>query len=348
MTPDAPMGRTAPALQVHDGSMREILFDRFGGPDVLTIRPESPRPEAGEGEVLVEVAYAGLNPLDHKIRDGSSGRAEGLELPAGTGREMVGTVLSAGPDLDEAELASRGLAPGTRVFGMRGPQDQRGVMAEVIAISADDLAPIPDSVPEENLPRWAGLALAGLTAIATVRDAAGIREGQTVLIHGGSGGVGQLLIPMALEAGAARVWATGRAANAERIRELGADPIAYDEVDWQQALREATDGEGVDVVLDTHYFSTFEPSLELLRPGGIVVPLPSLADLSPARDRGIRAAIPAIVPGRDRLDHLVQGMRSGIYPLEVSQVFPLAQIADAHRVLEEGHTRGKLVIDVRA
>lgn len=348
MSADAPTGRTAPAMQVHDGSMREILFDRFGGPDVLTVRTESPRPEAGEGEVLVEVAYAGLNPLDHKIRDGSSGRAKGLELPAGTGREMVGTVLSAGPDLDEAELASRGLAPGTRVFGMRGPEDPRGVMAEIIAIAADDVAPIPDSVTQEKLPGWAGLALAGLTAIATVRDTAGIREGQTVLIHGGSGGVGQLLIPMALEAGAARVWATGRAANAERIQELGAEPIAHDAVDWQQAVREATDGEGVDVVLDTHYFSTFEPSLEVLRPGGIVVPLPSLADLSPARDRGIRAAIPAIVPGRDRLDHLVQGMRSGSYPLEVSQVLPLAKIADAHRILEKGHTRGKLVIDVRA
>lgn len=328
--------------------MREILFDRFGGPDVLTVRTDSPRPEAGEGEVLVDVAYAGLNPLDYKIRDGSSARAEGLELPAGTGREMVGTVLSAGPDLDDVELASRGLAPGTRVFGMRSPQDSRGVAAEVIAISADDLAPIPDSVSEDKLPGWAGLALAGLTAIATVRDTAGIREGQTVLVHGGSGGVGQLLIPMALEAGASRVWATGRAANAERIRELGAEPIPYDEVDWTQVVREQTGGEGVDVVLDTHYFETFAPSLEIVKPGGIVVPLPTLADLSPARDRGIRAAIPAIVPGRDRLDQLVRGMRSGRYPLEASRVLPLAEIADAHRLLEEGHTRGKLVIDVRA
>ena len=341
-------GRTAVPSRVHDGGMREILFDRFGGPDVLTVRTDSPRPEPAPGEVLVEVAYAGLNPLDYKIRDGSSGRAEGLELPAGTGREMVGTVLAAGPDLDEVELSSRGLAPGTRVFGMRGPQDARGVAAEVIAISADDLAPIPDSVTEEELPGWAGLALAGLTAIATVHDAAGLREGQSVLIHGGSGGVGQLLIPMALEAGASRVWATGRAANAERIRELGAEPIAYDEVDWQQAIREATDGAGVDVVLDTHYFSTFVPSLDIVRPDGIVVALPSLADLTPAHDRGVRAAIPAIVPGRDRLDQLVHGMRSGTYPLEVSQVLPLAQIGEAHRILEQGHTRGKLVIDVRA
>src|SRR5699024_7336230 len=290
------------ASGVHHGGMREILFDRFGGPDVLTLHTDSPRPEPAEGEVLVEVSYAGLNPLDFKIRDGSSGMAEGLPLPAGTGREMTGVVLGAGADLDLAELGSRGLAPGTRVFGMRRPEDRRGVAAEVIAIAADDLAPVPDEVSAQDLPRWAGLALAGLTAIATVQDAAELREGRSVLIHGGSGGVGQLLIPMALEAGASRVratgrganaarirqllagltaiatvqdaaelregrsvlihggsggvgqllipmaleagasrvWATGRAANAERIRELGAEPIPYDEVDWREALREAT------------------------------------------------------------------------------------------------------------
>ena len=330
--------------------MREILFDRFGGPDVLTLHTDSPRPEPAEGEVLVEVSYAGLNPLDFKIRDGSSGMAEGLPLPAGTGREMTGVVLGAGADLDLAELGSRGLAPGTRVFGMRRPEDRRGVAAEVIAIAADDLAPVPDEVSAQDLPRWAGLALAGLTAIATVQDAAELGEGRSVLIHGGSGGVGQLLIPMALEAGASRVWATGRAANAERIRELGAEPIPYDEVDWREALREATGGEGVDVVLDTHYFSTFEPSLDLLRPGGdsLIVVLPSLADLTPARERGITARIPRIVTGRDRLDRLVHGMRSGAYPLEASRVLPLSQIAEAHRLLEDGHTRGKLVVDVRS
>lgn len=328
--------------------MREIRFDRFGGPEVLTLHTDAAEPQPGPGEVLVRVDYAGLNPLDYKIRDGSSGRSRDLELPAGTGREMAGTVIGAGEGLDEAELGSLGLAIGTRVFGMRHAGDQRGVLAEVIAIAADDVAPIPDEVPAEDLPRWAGLALAGLTAIATVQDTARIHEGQAVLVHGGSGGVGQLLIPMALEAGAAQVWATGRAANAERIRELGAEPIAYDEVDWQQRIREATEGRGVDVVLDTHYFSTFVPSLDVLAPGGEIVALPSLADLTPARERGVTAQVPAIVSGRERLDHLVQGMRSGAYPLEASQVLPLAEAARAHTLLEDGHTRGKLVIDLRA
>lgn len=327
--------------------MREIRYDRFGGPEVLTLHTDAPAPEPAADEVLVEVSFAGLNPLDYKIREGSSGRAKGLELPAGTGREMAGVVIGAGSGLDEAELGSRGLTPGTRVFGMRGPEDSRGVAAEVIAISVDDLAPIPGEFPEEDLARWAGLSLVGLTAIATVQDTARIAEGESVLVHGGAGGVGQLLIPMALEAGASSVLATGRAANAERIRELGATPIAYDSTDWAEEVRRLTDGRGVDVVLDTHYHSTFLPSLDQLAPGGRIVALPSLADLSPALERGIEARIPAIVPGRDRLDRLAQGIRAGRYPLEVSEVLPLAEIAEAHRRLEEGHTRGKLVLDVR-
>ena len=153
---------------------------------------------------------------------------------------------------------------------------------------------------------------------------------------------------MALEAGASRVWATGRAANAERLRELGALPIAYDETDWRAEIHRATEERGVDVVLDTHYHSTFVPSLDVVAEGGIVVPLPSLADLTPAHERGIEAHVPRIRPGRDRLDRLAQGVRSGRYPLEVSQILPLAEIGRAHELLEHGHTRGKLILDVRA
>ncbi|GAA1285387.1 MULTISPECIES: NADP-dependent oxidoreductase [Brachybacterium] len=324
--------------------MREIRFDRFGGPEVLSLIPDAPMPEPGPDEVLVEVAFVGLNPLDYKIRDGSSGMSRDLQLPAGTGREMAGTVIGAGAGLDEAELGSRGLSVGTRVFGMRAPGDPRGVAAEVIAIGADDLAPIPGEISDEDLPRWAGLALAGLTAIAVIDDSAAIAPGQTVLVHGGSGGVGQLLIPMAIEAGASQVWATGRADNAERIRELGAVPIPYDTGNWQEEIHRLTDGRGVDVVLDTHYHSTFVPSLDHVTEGGLVVTLPTLADLTPAHERGVEATVPRIKPGRDRLDRLVQGIRAGRYLLEVSQVLPLDEIARAHSLLEDGHTRGKLVL----
>src|SRR5699024_12832028 len=101
--------------------MRDICVDLYGCPEVLTLHEDVPRPEPGPEEVLVQVAYVGLNPLDFKIRDGSSARAEGLDLPAVTGREMMGVVIGAGSELDEAELGSRGVSPFYCVFGMRDP-----------------------------------------------------------------------------------------------------------------------------------------------------------------------------------------------------------------------------------
>lgn len=320
--------------------MRTISFDHFGDADVLRLDPDAPEPVPGPGEVVARVAYAGLNPLDYKIRDGSSGRAQGLSLPAGTGREFSGTLVTAADDVD---LPGMGLAIGDRVFGMRDLSDARGTCQEVVAIAADSVAPVAS---EGVMAPAAGLALAGLTAISAVEDNGQVGGGDTVLIHGGSGGVGQLLIPLAREAGASTVWATGRAENADRLRQLGAVPIAYDEEDWQQRIRSEAGRSGVDVVLDTHYFSTFVPSLDVLAPGGRIVPLPSLADLTPALDRGIDASIPRPEIDRTRLDRLMRGLVAGRYPLEVSEVFGLERIAEAHRVLEAGHTRGKIVVDL--
>lgn len=317
--------------------MREIILETFGGPDVLTLREDAPAPQRGDGETLVRVHLAGLNPLDYKMRDGSSGQCAHMHLPQSVGREVLGEVL-------EADAAS-GLTVGQRVFGIRPMSDRRGTYAEIVSMPTEGLIPVPDGGADDL--GYAGLALVGLTAIAIIEDAARLQEGDTVLIHGGTGGVGQMLIPLAREAGAARIWATGRAANAERIRELGAEPIPYDTADWEQEIDRATDGRGVDVVLDTHYFSTFIPSLGHLAGGGRIVAVPSLADLSPARERGIDASIPQLVVRRERLARLAEGRAAGRYPLEIGQVYALEEIAAAHRALESGHARGKLLLDLR-
>ena len=322
-------------------TIRAARIHAFGGPEELRVE-EIPAPTAGPGEVLVRVLAAGLNPLDYKMRDGSSGKAKLLTLPAVLGREMTGTVLGAAEDVD---LEVLGMAVGTQVFGVRGLDDPRGTYAEVIAMPAAELAPVPESSTADPLAAG-GLALAGVTALVTIEDAR-IREGDTVLIHGGTGGVGQLLIPLALQAGASRVWATGRAANAERIAELGGAPIAYDETDWEAAIDEATESRGVDVILDTHYFTTFAPSLDHLAEGGRIVVLPSLADLSPATARGIDARIPSLAPSRERLDRLAAAWADGTLPLEVGEILPLDDVARGHEQLETGHTRGKLLVDLR-
>lgn len=323
--------------------MRQITIHEFGTTDVLKLE-DAPEPELGPGEVLVDVHFAGLNPLDYKMRDGSSGMCARMELPCSLGREFAGRLVGSADDVDLADL---GLEVGQWVFGIRSHQDLRGTYAERIAVSAEHIAPVPGDPDEAALPYFGGLALVGLTAMDAI-EGARISEGDTVLIHGGSGGVGQLLIPMALRAGASKVWATGRAANAERIRELGAQPIPYDGVNWREVITEETDGRGVDAVIDTHYFQTFLPSLDHVADGGRIVALPSLADLTPAKERGIEATIPGIAPTREKLDALAAAFTDGSLPLEVSEVLPLDEVARAHQQLESGHTRGKLILDVRA
>ncbi|MFC0675259.1 NADP-dependent oxidoreductase [Brachybacterium hainanense] len=321
--------------------MREIIIESFGTPDVLRLHESSP-PVPRPGDVLVSVAYAGLNPVDHKMRDGSSGLSRMLELPAVLGRELSGHVIGAADDVD---LASRGLAIGSPVFGVR-TDDLRGTYAETVAIRAEDVVTVPGAQPD--LRTYAGLALAGSTALTALEDDARLRPGQTLLVHGGTGGVGQLLIPLALQAGAARVLATGSAANAGRIRELGGEPIAYDEEDWVARVREETRGRGVDAIIDLHYFSTFLPSLDVLADGGRIVAVPTLADITPAQDRGISAHITRMAPTRGRLELLARSHAEGLLDVEISEVLPLAEVARGHELLETGHTRGKLILEAHA
>lgn len=322
--------------------MRQVMIHKFGSRDVMRVE-DVPAPSAAGGEILIDVHYAGLNPLDYKMRDGSSGLAAKMQLPCSLGREFVGTVTS-GP---QTLLYQHGLKEGDRVFGMRPHSDLRGTYAEQITIDPSCVAPVPEEVDDADLPFFGGLALVGLTAIQTIRDAQ-VAQGDVVLIHGGAGGVGQLLIQMALQAGAERVFATGRAANASRIKELGAIAIPYDGVNWREAINEHTDDRGVDVVIDTHYFKTFLPSLDHLVDGGRIVALPTLADLTPAKERGFHAATPTIAPDRMLLDKLAEGFADGRLQLEVSEVLPLGDVAYGHQQLESGHTRGKLILDVRA
>lgn len=350
-------------------SIRAARIHEFGGPEVLRIDRIEP-PAAGPGEILVQVVAVGANPLDYKMRDGSSGLCSAMTLPAVLCREMAGVVTGAGEGVD---LEALGMPVGTAVFGARPMDDLRGTAAEVVAMPAEALAPTGVEVVAEStdgaegagsaenaagsegadgsegalreLAPFAGLAIAGLTAFAAI-EAAHVRPGETVLVHGGSGGAGQMIIPLLVRAGAGRIWATGRAENAVRIAELGATPIPYDDAEWETVIHEGTDGRGVDVVIDTHYFSTFVPSLDQLAEGGRIVSLPSLSDLSPAEERGIEAHIPRITPSRKHLDTLAAGVRRGTLPIEVSEILPLEEIARAQELLESGHTRGKIVLAV--
>ena len=313
--------------------MRAVQIDRFGGPGELHLVDDAPAPLPASGEVVVRVIAAGVNPLDHKIRDGSSGLAKKLtdrDFPLVLGRECSGDVESIGEDVTD-------LQAGQRVFGMAPLSHRGGCYAEFVALPSSCLAPAPAEVDPVTL---GGTALAGITAWTAVHDLAKVTSDDVVLVHGGAGGVGQLVVQLALAAGA-RVYATASGRNRERVESLGATHVDYTAQDFTKVTPRPS------VIVDGVYFSTYEPSMDHLAPGGRLVILPTLADLEPARARGIDVSIPTINPDRARLSALADQLAAGRLTVDIARVFALANAADAHRLLEGGHAPGKLVLDVR-
>ncbi|WP_040157074.1 NADP-dependent oxidoreductase [Mobilicoccus massiliensis] len=312
--------------------MRAAVINRFGSPDEFEIVDDFPAPYAGEGEVVVRVTAAGVNPLDYKIRDGSSGMAAQLrdeDFPLVLGRECAGTIEEVGAGVEGFEV-------GDRVFGM-APLDHKGhCYAELTALPEAALAHSPEGVDDHVL---GGLSLVGLTAWVAVEDLAKVTPDDVVLVHGGGGGVGFMAVQLARAAGA-QVYATASARNAQRLESVGAIPVDYNEQDFTQATPRPT------VIIDTVYFGTYEPSMDHLAEGGRLVLLPSLADVGPAKERGIDVSIPSIAPDRERLDALAARVADGTLELTIAEVLPLREVARAHEILEEGHTPGKIVLDV--
>lgn len=312
--------------------MKAALIDRFGGPEEFYVG-EVPIPEPAADEILLRMISAGTNPLDYKIRDGSSGAAKKLtaaDFPLILGREGCGVIEALGADVTGFEV-------GQTVFGMPDLTHRAGCYAEYAVLPANCLAPVPDGADPIV---FGGTALVLSTAITAALDQGRVQAGDKVLVHGGSGGVGQLIVQLCVRAGA-EVWATASTRNQDRLRELGAHPVDYATQDVFQVTPM------MDLIVDCVYFNTFLPSLDHLVPGGRIVVLPSLADLTPARERGIEASIPVWGPMPERLAELAPEVASGALSIEVSAVRPLEDIAAIHRQLETGHSRGKIILDLR-
>lgn len=315
--------------------MRQVQIDEFGTPDVLHV-VDVADPVPAPGEVLLDVQSAGLNPVDYKMRDGSSGSVQSLtaaDFPYVLGREAAGIVLEEVPGTD----GSTRFSPGDLVFGMPALTPRSGCYGERAVLPAAELAKAPDGVDALAL---GGAALAGLTAWQATHALGQVQPDERVLVHGGSGGVGQWIVQLCVAAGA-EVVSTASANNAERIASLGATPFDYAAGDFAAEL------DPFDLILDTVYFDTFERSLDALVPGGRIVVLPTLADTRPATERGIEVHVPLVSPNTAVLEEIGAMLADGRATAEVSQTWDLEQAPDAHRALQTGHTRGKMVFDLR-
>lgn len=326
--------------------MRALVLNEFDTP--LELR-EIGTPTAGPGQVLVRVHASGVNPLDTEIRAGRAAHARRV-LPAVLGLDLAGVVERTGEGVT-------GFAPGDEVYGLTGGVgDLQGSLAEYVAVDARLLARKPASL---SMREAAALPLGAITAWEGLVDRAGVRAGQKVLVQGGAGGTGHVAVQIARARGA-EVFATGSPRSLATIGSLGATPIDHTATTVQEYVDTHTAGEGFDVVFDTVGGVTLDASFTAVRhyTGHVVSALGwgthSLAPLSfrGATYSGVFTLLPMLT-GRGREHHgeimakaAALADEGRLRPLLDPRRFTLETVADAHRIVETGDARGKVVVDV--
>lgn len=318
-----------------DTVMRRIVFDRFGDADVLRLdQTDVPRP--GDGQVCVRVVGAGLNPIDWKTRQGLGFAALQIQdsLPWTPGFELGGEVVAVGDQVST-------LSPGDRVMGLVGFPDTGGCYAEYALARADELVIVPD---ELDLVSAGGLPLAALTAWQALFEMADLQPGQKVLVLAGAGGVGHFAVQFARVHGA-HVIATASVSNHDFLAELGVHEV----IDYHTAdIREEC--YGLDVVIDLVGGETGRQALHTLAHDGVLITLPTnTADeiVTAAEALALRAHGMTVRPDVFHLEEIAELVEDGDVRVHVDTVVSMAEITGAHRLLEQGHVRGKIVIDCR-
>jgi NADPH:quinone reductase-like Zn-dependent oxidoreductase len=315
--------------------MRAALLEQAGGADRLQVG-EVPVPDRVNAEFLVKVVAAGINPIDAKTRAGRGVFSAIKSFPAVLGHDFSGVVV-------QSPYAAHPIKPGDEVFGMVMVPRFSGSYAEYVSVPSLSVVRKPSTLSHIEA---AGAPLAALTAWGMVVEVAKAHEGQRMLIHAGSGGVGHFAVQFASYFGA-HVIATTSGPNVSWLRSLGAaEVVDYTTTRFEDVVRD------VDVVIDligNVHDDTGSRSLKVLRPGGLIVNAPTGSwptfedEIAVAKVRGTDFKV---APDGNALAVICRLLESSNVRVHVDQIFPLDQIAEAHRVLEAGHTRGKIVLKV--
>lgn len=322
--------------------MKAVYIEEHGGPEKIRVG-ERPTPKANAGEVLVKVAAAGVNFIDTYHRTG----LYKVALPFIFGGEGAGTVESLGEGVT-------GFAKGDRVAWAMN----LGAYAEYAAVPAARLVKIPEGI---DFIHAAAALLQGMTAHYLTHSTFALKPGDTALIHASAGGTGLLLVQMAKRLGARVIGTAGTEAKAALAREAGADEVVlYTREDFTAAAKKFTGGRGVDVVYDSVGKSTFEGSLNSLRPRGYMITfgnasgaVPDIAPLVLTQKGSLFLTRPTLANYMSTPDELnwragdvLRWVQDGSLKLRVHKVYPLAQAAQAQTDLESRNTAGKLVLQV--
>jgi NADPH:quinone reductase-like Zn-dependent oxidoreductase len=306
--------------------MKAAYIEQLGGPEVFKYG-DLPDPQAAPDDLVVDIAAASINAADWKVRQGGYGA---LKFPYVMGRDFSGTVVARGGAVTD-------LAVGDAVFGVL-PMGQEGTYAEKVAVAAAVVAKKPAGLSHVEA---AALALTGLTAIDSLENTLKLQRGETILIQGGAGGVAGFAIQLAKHIGA-RVITTTSKANIDYVRSLGADQVIdYNAEDFSRI------DQVCDAVFETVGGEVATRSFAVLKPGGraafiasgLKAPVPDRADVQSLR--------PPVPRTRAALERIVALHAAGAVRVPEIKLYTLAKAADAHRLSQSRHFRGKLVFQVR-
>jgi NADPH:quinone reductase-like Zn-dependent oxidoreductase len=307
-------------------TMKAAVAHEYGAPEMLKYE-DAPRPEPKENEVLVRVIACGVNPADPLVVSGRLAKEFGTHLPLIPGYDVAGVVEKIGAKV--TKLKTGDAVYGYALFG--------GGWAEYAVLAENEAAIKPTSLSFVDA---AAVPLAALTAWQALVDVAKLSAGQTVLIHGGSGGVGSFAIQIAKARGA-RVIATASTANQDLLKELGADvAIDYTKTKFEEVAKD------VDVVLDSVGRDTLARTYAIVKKGGIIATLVSRPDQGELDKHGIRGASIWGKPDALELAEITKLIEEKKIKPVVSQVMPLSDAIKASEQAATHHTRGKIVLEI--
>jgi NADPH:quinone reductase-like Zn-dependent oxidoreductase len=307
-------------------TMKAVVAHEYGGPEVLKLE-DVPVPEPKENEILVRVIASGVNPADPLILNGKYAKEFGTHLPLILGYDMAGIVVKTGAKITKLKVGDPVYA-----YLLWG-----GGWAEYCISNEGESAIKPNSI---NFVEASSVPLAALTAWQALVDLGKIQSGQTVLIHGGSGGVGSFAIQIAKARGA-KVIATASTANQDLLKQLGADvAIDYTKPNWENTVH------NVDFALLPVGGETMRRTYGVMKKGGTIATLISQADPAELKKRGIRGAPVFSHPDANELAEITKLIDDGKIKPVVSQVLPLSEAAKADAQAETHHTRGKIVLKI--
>lgn len=309
--------------------MKAIVFDRYGGPEVLELR-EMPQPALRANDVLIEVHAASVNPVDWKIRSGLLKEMVRYDFPLIPGWDVAGIVVDAGSEVG-------GFKKGDAVFS-RTDIARNGTYAEYVAVDEKYVALKPSLLTYEEA---ASIPLVGLTAWQALVDFAAIKKGDRVLIHAGAGGVGTFAIQLAKDF-CCYVATTCSTSNVEFVRSLGADLVVdYTKSDFTSELQ------GLDVVFDTLGGDIYRNSFKVLKHQGVMISILEQPDHELADRARVRAGYLFMHPDGKELAQIADFIERGLIKPAVKHVLPLSDARKAHELSESRHAQGKIVLKVR-